>query len=436
MILLAWTAWLALSTSCIVSALVWLRRTREIVAPVPILVGTIGLYVLPRAAYLLWFGRAPDSSAGLLEQDQAHLIASTLAVINIGVLAFLLAHQSPAIRTWGRSIRFTLPDPDPYRAAVTAGLVLALGVAAFALLLRQIGGWRYVVQNQSLVSDLLQGKGILLNLTRVIAIPAGLLLIDRARHRTRWWVWLFVLFAVLCYAILGRRSLIAFALAYPLLLYHWSLHSFPWKRLAVAGVIAVLTLTAYSYVRLLGIDRIGQASRVVVTHPQAAVHFLFSTGEFRIFDATTIIVRDVPEVIAPNFGTSFIRVPWWIIPRTLWETKPVTLGETLVGQYMPNIRGGHPPMIFGELYAAGGIFAVILGMFCFGWMTRLGWEWGTRHRGVGDGSMYILFCYFVYDFTRVGDPSRTLWAAVIAAVMFAGVFCLSAPSSAPSQSAQ
>ena len=60
---------------------------------------------------------------------------------------------------------------------------------------------------------LLEGKGILLNLSRLLLIPVGLLLYDQSRHRTRLFAWLLVVFSVLCYMVLGRRALIAFALS-------------------------------------------------------------------------------------------------------------------------------------------------------------------------------------------------------------------------------
>jgi hypothetical protein len=106
--------------------------------------------------------------------------------------------------------------------------------------------------------------------------------------------------------------------------------------------------------------------------------------------------------------------------------KPVTLGEAIVGRYLPKLRTGYPPSAIGEFYSAGGQFAVILGFFGLGWLGRAGWEWRKRNPGTGNASIYLAFCFFVFDFTRFGDPSRTLWFFLIGGTFLTLAFCAAA----------
>src|SRR5437870_6498795 len=65
-----------------------LRREREIIAPFPIGLAAVAVYIIPRAAYLLWFDRAPLTSAGLTEPRQLALITETTLAALVAALAF------------------------------------------------------------------------------------------------------------------------------------------------------------------------------------------------------------------------------------------------------------------------------------------------------------------------------------------------------------
>jgi len=175
----------------------------------------------------------------------------------------------------------------------------------------------------------------------------------------------------------------------------------------------------------LGGERIEQAVSVFIRNPAAAAHFAFNaSGELKVFDAASIVVRDTPSEITPNYGASFARVPWMIVPRRIWPEKPVTSGHFIIQRYLPHLRTAYPPTAVGEFYLAGGAFAVVLGFFGLGWVSRVGWEWHLHHHGVGNASIYLGFCAFGFDFTRVGDPSRTIWFFLIGASFLTVAFCI------------
>lgn len=423
----AWTAWGLLGVVCVLALWRWLRRTGEIVAPLPICIGIISLYVLPRAAYLLWFGRAPITSGGLLPAEQTALIGETLALAVLAMLAFLVGHRAPSAETVARRLPFALPDPDPARAVWIAAALGAVGFLALVSLLRDVGGLAYALRHQFELGVLLQGKQAVFQLTRLLIVPTALLLVDPARGRTRWWVWAIALGSAFALFPLGRRAFILLALGFPIVLYHLTVRRIPLRWMLPGSLVLGCLLFSLSFLRLIGTERLGKALQVFVRQPETAVHFAFTaTGELKIFDAATIVVRDVPEELPFNYGATFARIPWMLIPRQIWPDKPVTLGEEIVTRYLPRLKTGYPPTAIGEFYTAAGAFAVVLGFFGLGWLGRVGWEWRKRHPGVGNASVYLTFCFFMFDFTRVGDPSRTVWFLLIGAGFFTVAHCVAA----------
>jgi len=425
----AWTCWLALVAVVLISAVRWLRRTGEFLAPLPIAAATVFLYVSIRVAYLLIAHQAPTTSDAVARSEQLRLISKCLCLVLGGYVAFLLGHRVRWAARAGADLKFALPAPVASRALPTAMILGACGFGAFLLVIESLGGPAYAFAHQAQMTELLQGKGVLYNISRLMIVPSGLLFLKTGPgwRRVPAAVWASALLSTLCFAVLGRRSVIVMAIGYPVLLYHLCVRPIPARLVVIAGMPAAACLVALSFVRLIGLHSFFAMLHILRRYPSLLANFFFnSSGEFKIFDALTIVVREVPRHMPYSDGMTFLRVPFMVIPRAFWFHKPVTLGETLVATYVPNLKAGWPPMIFGELYATFGPLAVLVGMFLFGALCRGVWEWHRSHAGVGNATVYILFCYFVFDAVRVGDPARTILAFVTAVVFFTFAFGLAA----------
>ena len=438
--IIAWLTWLLLAAAISAGGWVWFHKSREPIAPLPIFLTTVALYVLPRPAYLLWFNRAPLTSGGLLLEDQHLLIATTLVVYLVGVGAFLIGHSRSSAATIAGHISFSLPEPHKKRAYFVSVVAMVVGGAALFDVLTSVGGPAYALRHQYEMSNLLGGKQPLLQLTRLLILPIALMLVRRSPNSpqsSRPLVWLFAIVVAIALFPLGRRSLVVLALAYPVALYHLEVRPIPIRWLVLGVLATAPVISSLSYLRGFGSSHLNQAASVFRQHPASAMHFAFNaTGELKVFDATTIVVRDVPDEMDYTAGRTFARVPFMVIPRRLWANKPVTLGEVIVARNLPHLQTGYPPSAVGEFYAAAGPFAVVLGCFCLGWVARLGWEWSRRHQGVGNASVYLAFCFFIFDFTRVGDPSRTIWGLIIGATSLTLAFCTSAGTGTPAPAAR
>jgi hypothetical protein len=426
---LGWLVWGALALLSITAISFWLRRRGEFIAPFPVFLTTTAFYVLPRAAYLLWSGRAPLTSPALPPVEHVQVIVETLGVTLGAVMMFILGHHRRSALSLAARLRFNIPSVSYQRALWVATIVAVPGLLTPLFLIQSVGGVTYAFAHQSDMPMLLGDRLLFLQITRLTTVAVALLIIDDRNRRIRPWVLALALFAAVEMIPLGFRSYLIPPLVLPFAMYHLQVRRIPIPAVVLAGIAGTISLFAFSYVRLLGSERVIRAAKVFAENPATAVHFVFNaSGELKVFDATSIVVRDVPSEWPYNLGASFVRVPWMAIPRRLWPEKPITSGHEIIRRYLPNLRTAYPPMAVGEFYMAGGLLAVIVGFWCFGWIARVGWEWYRRHPGVGNSTLYLTFCFFVFDFTRVGDPSRTVWFLVPGAAFLIVCFCVASPS--------
>jgi hypothetical protein len=378
---LAWAAWAFLGTVLAGAIWIWLRRTHELFAPSPIFLGTIALYALPRSAYLLVFRQEPLTSGGLDLPAQELLIAETLGLMAVGVVAFLAGHARPSAARVAAHLQFNLPDPEPRRAFWVAAAAAIVGGAALAHLLSAVGGVAYALRHQYELGVLLGGKQPIFQITRLLIVPVALLLVHPSGTRSRLPIWLIAVAVAIALFPLGRRGFLVLALGYPVALYHLKVRRLPLRWLAVGGVIAGSLIMTLAYVRALGGTRLSQAAAVFTHQPLTLLHFAFNaTGEMKSFDAATIIVKAVPDEISYTAGATFARVPFMIIPRQLWQTKPVTLGETVVRHYLPHLKTGYPPL-------ASFTRPRVPSPFCLAAFCSAGWHvWRGSGGDVGRGS--------------------------------------------------
>lgn len=356
------------------------------------------------------------------------LIAETVGLTGVAMLAFILGHRSKSARRAGAKTKFGLPDPAPERALYIGIGAIAAGTMVLYVMYGVVGSVSYAFTHHDQVITLMKYKQSTFQLTRLTVVGVMVLLIDLRRRQTRWWVWMIAIAFALALVPFGSRQHLLFAFGLPVGLYHVFVRRLPARWFIPAGVIAALVLFSFSYLRLLGPERIGGAAGVFAAKPSAAIHFAFNaSGELKIFDAATIVIRDTPEELPLTYGTNFFRVPWMIVPHRIWPEKPLPWGNVITQKYLPQLKAGRPPTAMGDLFLAGGWAAVPLGFFLFGWVARFVWEWRLVHLGLANTCLYLEFCAFSFDFTRVGDPSRTIMFLLIGTAFLVLVYGLAAP---------
>jgi len=351
----------------------------------------------------------------------------TVLAIEVFVLGLLVGFNRPSAIRFGKAIRLSIPEPEPSRVRWVAGAAGALGLVVFVYMYISLGSISYALSHQYEMNTLLEGKQSTFQFTRLTIVAVMLLLVEPASGRARRWVLVMGLVLAAAFFPFGYRVYIILPIALTIGLYHLAVRPIKLRWMIPGAFAAAMLLLGMVYVRRLPVRQLRQAAAVFVGNPTEAVHFAFnSVGELKIFDATSILIRDVPEFLPYNYGVTFARAPWMAVPRRLWPEKPLSTGYLIVDRYLPALRTAYPPTLVGELFLAAGWIGLIIGSFVVGWFCRAGWEWHIRHKGVGNASLYLLFCYLVFYLTRVGDLSAALWFFVPGAAMTAGAFALSA----------
>jgi hypothetical protein len=116
------------------------------------------------------------------------------------------------------------------------------------------------------------------------------------------------------------------------------------------------------------------------------------------FQAASAVAYTYPEKHSYLYGESFWALVANPIPRRFWPDKPVGFGMTIAqeifGTEMPPTNFG--PSIQGELYANGGLLAVILGVGLVGYLCKT-FDWLLLGRFRSESSL-LLHATSLYQF--------------------------------------
>ncbi len=92
--------------------------------------------------------------------------------------------------------------------------------------------------------------------------------------------------------------------------------------------------------------------------------------------SVALIVRDTPSVFDYEYGSTYLGLPFFFIPRVIWPGKPSSLTNFLVTErYFPGSdpyqAGVAAVSLFGEFYLNFGTVGVLIGMFLWGIILRM-----------------------------------------------------------------
>jgi hypothetical protein len=324
----------------------------------------------------------------------------------LGALAFQLGYYARR----GTPIRLPalLTRPwSPGRPLLLATLCFAAGAIGFALLISKNGGLAaFRESRESWRSGGMIGQGIFLfPATTLVAIGAHILFLEfigPQTPRSR------LALVLLAYAaalvppyILGFRSLLGLPLLQLLVL--WNFRRRRISAVGLAGTLGMLALgfTAYGISRELpagpALD-IKQVAAFVRDRPELGLAVVSRTRGNEVL--ATVIHRlrqtgDYDVSLASTFEALTI-----LIPRSLWEDKPLSTGERFTTYFFGDdfvlsrgvtnaTFGGVSPTIVGEFYWHLGVTGVVVGLFLLGLAVRVVFATMCRYRQANG----VMLCY-------------------------------------------
>jgi hypothetical protein len=290
------------------------------------------------------------------------------------------------------------------RAAVAVIFSLALGLAAFAFILSQVGGFLFFVENVYNRSAMLEGLGYANTFLSLLVFPV-LILVYRLRTRiTLPGISAAAGAALVAIAILssmgGRRPVIMLGV-YMMIVWHYGVR--PIKRFKLVAVAAATIMVPYMV--LVPILRTPDGPRYYISHPDELLEATRKNLDLAVKHTSYVEFY----VLATNYfsldrlwaGRSYLDLLAAPIPSGFFSDKP-PVDE---GVYLRTIAGGGdvtpsmgrralnrtswPPETLGITYMNFWFPGVIIGMFLLGVLYRCGHQYMIR-------SQYSLFSIYVY----------------------------------------
>jgi oligosaccharide repeat unit polymerase len=261
---------------------------------------------------------------------------------------------------------------DRKRAYVIASLFLSIGTVGFVGLLITTGGIPSSITELSTKrrppSEYIRWAAQFLQYGAIILFANFL----NSKPDSRWFSGIlfglsFLPAAFLPFYTSQRTSLLLFFISLVVIAYYLD------ERVTGAKLIALIPigiLTSNTMLLLRKASWKGMSAFDVMSliHPGSLLGF-FEANRGNVV-AHAHIVNMVPESINYRFGSTLLNWVVFPIPRSLWPSKPVNLGQELgVLIYARGegvVGGGAPPLIAGELYLNFSIVGVLLGGIVFG----------------------------------------------------------------------
>ena len=335
---------------------------------------------------VFWFFSLQDSE-----------VALTLFYGLVGLVCFHLGY-----RTWQDPLAVALPDHrvrpwSSRRVTRVAWAGIAFAVLSFFLVIPVISQVDTVLDQFGRFRDLLLGHGYQGLGMDLLVILVLILWVDHLVGHRRGLVIPLLIISNVYNLFLGSRAGI-FNLWIFLYLAHRYLREkkFDWRR-SLAGVFvataAVFSALSIALLRNEGIRYWGDAARSLKDYwlyTPLGVILANLLLEFNQFDIFAMVVGFGSRQFPFLWGQSYLEMFYQPIPRALWPAKPWPF-DVHIGELITGTRTGIPPGIVGELYLNFHIVGIILGMFLFGVLCRVGYQRAlARPRDPGKVLLYAL----------------------------------------------
>jgi hypothetical protein len=141
--------------------------------------------------------------------------------------------------------------------------------------------------------------------------------------------------------------------------------------------------------------------------------------EYESATAAIFIIRDYSGY---SYGSQYLRMFIWPIPRQIWKDKPVFTSTVNINAYRYNFRS-LTYSLYGDLFMALGYPAVFLGMFVLGWAMMGTYQMArTTVRPFGYAFFWIFLIYLQTILRDGGATFIYFWgfSSIFAVVLIVG----------------
>jgi len=342
--------------------------------------------VIVNLLYFLYFVFAPvndllTDNTIFFGHDIAPAISLGFIYVALGLVSIIIGYYL----SFGKTVAKSIPSPK-INHKLSIYYAIALGVFAFILLSFWIRGggsnWiRYLTFNQLGSSAIAEYDGFGSSSFRnylgctIDWFIASFVILYAFIKRKRKILWCFFIAILIIFCTIGFRFRILILVLAPLV-YHFlkvKRRNITFRFIVIVIIIIFLIVSILGAVR--GGFRGGEMALYPLTFYSAWNAF---TSSLAVYQPFLVMIKTIPKIHDYYWGSSYTYIFLQPIPRALWPDRPEApqhvIIRTIFGSNEP-VKSGVAFVNIGEFYANFGLAGIILGMFFFGIILRILFEY-------------------------------------------------------------
>lgn len=338
-------------------------------SPVWIFVAYLFACFFVRPLYLLFMNESGFLFSVSNIPIQANSLLSSNILLFVSFASFVLGYQSVGggfrnlvyrVPSFSNSLDFTF-------LRIFAFLIILAAILSYVYVVQQLGGITRVLSEQASLVKVIPELGFGVKLAWVILnlYFLGTILFLIANGPSKGWIAL-VLFGLLLFLSIGRRSPIL-AMLMPLIIFrHYYVKRLTLRQAGIASGVAFLLLAGVAIFRILTAESKEVLSAIAI----------FDSAEYYIWDMNIATLESFGSVMPFRAGLDFL--PYWLrsgLSIDWYGVSFESVGQLQVAIFFPEFPAGIPAGLQGTLFMNFGWFAVIVGMCMTGVVVRFFYEY-------------------------------------------------------------
>lgn len=315
-----------------------------------------------------------------------------------------------------RGLSRVLPRFKPSWSAGRLWLVVpaffAIGIAAYAIFMWQMGGLGYFLSHINVRNEVSEGEGPLIEVIQAIGAAWVIAFVYATTHKKTLWPYVLMGIPVLALlSTLGGRGFLLYPVLLCFICYHYLVQPISIARLALVAVCFVTFSVAYKTIRdsaatetQLGVQVLEESKWT----PNDLLTQLFQ--EQTSLDAFAVLIDDMPSHLQFQWGRTWLNLLTLPIPSKLWTGKPAILEGHVFGEIYFDESGGRPPGYAGVLYMNFGYLGILPGFALLGVFHKFLYRYLRTNRTNGMAvCLYALTATTLFDFSNIQITHWLYW---------------------------
>ena len=325
---------------------------------------------------------------------------------------YLFYYGLPALRGASRVLPRFKPSWLTSRLWLVVPAYFAIGLAAYAIFMWQVGGLGYFLSHINVRNEVSEGQGPLIETIQAIAAAWVIAFVYATTHHKKLWPYVLMGIPVLVLlSTLGGRGFLLYPVLLCFICHHYLARRISFARLALVAVCFVTFAVGYKTLR----DSVATERQVgveVLQESRWTPNDIFTQlfQEQTSLDAFAVLIDDMPAHLQFQWGRTWLNLLTLPVPSKLWTGKPAILEGHIFGEIYFDESSGRPPGYAGVLYMNFGYLGIVPGFALLGVFHKYLYRYLKNNRSNGMAvCLYALTAATLYDFSNIQITHWLYW---------------------------